>query len=302
MDKIFNIGLTGPNSFIGKNIVDQLIGIQGIKLFLFTSNSELVKTFHSNTISNLNYIPMDQYLVKKDLFPNNLDCFIHLAWSGTRGDQRNDKLLQSRNFDYSLDLLKILQEKNCKKFISFGSQAEYGTNNGIINEESPLNASTYYGHYKAKLSISLKDKFKIPFIWFRLFSAYGQNDYEHTLIMQLIKSIIALQKSIDLSHCTQNWNYIYSSDIVSILFDAIFNDHTIGFYNLASNDSRPLKSFVQEVKNVMRSNIVLNFGERSLNEPGVSFKPSIIKLLNEFKIEKFTIFSEGVKNILKNLK
>jgi nucleoside-diphosphate-sugar epimerase len=295
------VGITGANSFIGKNLINYLLK-KNFSLILFSRNISNLGHFKTNRFIQLVEIDMYSYENIGKHVPMNLDAFIHLAWDGTRGEIRNDEIIQKNNYLNSIKLFKALNEMKCKNIISFGSQAEYGEQDHYITEDSIPKPTTFYGKYKLALSNYLVSEFSQTYFWFRIFSAYGPLDYENTLIMRLIKGIKSNEKFIDLTSCEQNWNYIYIDDIVEVTYRAITSNSALkGVYNLASTDNRKLKDFVFEVKKITNSNIHLKFGSISSDYQIVSFKADVSKLIKNLKKPFFIDFKKGILSIYNSI-
>lgn len=152
-------------------------------------------------------------------------------------------------------------------FVESGSQAEYGTVIEKITEDTPCNPFSEYG--KAKLE-ALKQGFLfakqtgMKYLHLRIFSLFGENDHPWTLVMSCINKML-LNDPIDLSPCTQNWNFLYVKDavrqIVGLCNYAVNStefQHEI--FNIASKDTRVLMDFVKDMYSLTNSKSELNFG------------------------------------------
>lgn len=104
---------------------------------------------------------------------------------------------------------------------------------------------------------------------------------------------------MDLSPCTQNWNFIYVKDAVEIMSRlcsyAIDTDTFVHeVYNLGSNDTRQLKVFVEEMKQISQSDSILNYGA-NIPQNMVSLQPSMRKTLLASNFKDFHPFDEVIK-------
>lgn len=236
------------------------------------------------------------------------DVFIHLAWQGTVGGGRNNREIQEENKANAFTAMKVAKAIGCKLFVDSGSQAEYGTCTELITEETPCNPFSDYG--KAKLEVWQKGKqlceeIGLKYLHLRIFSMYGENDHPYTLVMSIIDKMLRNEPSIDLSSCTQMWNYVYCPDasqmIVGLCEHAVnapaFKAET---YNIASDDTRMLKVFVERIKQLTNSCSELNYGAIV---PGnlVSLNPGIEKALAVTGIN-FTPFDDVICRIITKMK
>ena len=149
-----------------------------------------------------------------------IDVFYHLAWEGVRVPYRDDAILQNKNYKCAIKAMKAAKKLGCDTFIGAGSQAEYGICIGKIDENYHAKPSTEYGKSKLKAYETLKVIAKennMKFIWTRIFSVYGVYDYEGTLVMSSLNKM-KKNESIQLTQCTQNWDFIYVEDVARIMY------------------------------------------------------------------------------------
>jgi nucleoside-diphosphate-sugar epimerase len=235
------------------------------------------------------------------------DVFIHLAWQGTVGGCRNNSEIQETNKANAYTAMRVASAIGCKVFVDSGSQAEYGTCTDLITEESPCHPFSDYG--KAKLEVWQKgrllcEELGLKYIHLRIFSMYGENDHPYTLVMSIIDKMLRNEPSIDLSSCTQMWNYVYCPDaskmIVGLCEHAIKNPlFNAEVYNIASDDTRVLKVFVERIKQLTNSSSKCNYG---VIVPAnlVTLNPSIEKALAVTNVS-FTSFDEVINRIISKL-
>lgn len=294
--------ITGASGFLGVDICKELLR-QGHQIkAVCRKESKGLDNLPKNErlsivwadLSHLNYIPSQV---------ENADVFIHLAWQGTVSGGRFNPDLQAENIQNAFTAMRVAKQVGCKLFVDAGSQAEYGTVTETITEETPCNPFSDYG--KAKLQVWNEGKdlcleLGLKYIHLRIFSVYGENDHPYTLVMSLIQKMLR-NEPMDLSPCTQNWNYIYSEDaaklVVGLCNHAISNkDFTAEVYNIASSDTRLLKEFVERMKELTHSTSILNYGAITPANY-VSLQPSMYKTLKASPIQ-FTHFDNVINKIV----
>lgn len=264
-------GIVRPNS---KN-KDKLSDLKGIKLIEidfdkinssdFNNISDYIKNSISSIIKN-----------KPDI------TFIHFAWGSTL--DRNNFKMQMLNVDYSLKVLEFAKLMRVKRFIFAGSQAEY--------------SDSAYGMAKAQFAESATKHLKnsdMKFIHLKIFSIYGKDDRETSLIKTLVKACKE-NKDFNLSSCNYKWNFLYINDFICIIYKIIDKDICSGDYDIASNDTRLLKDYCIEVKEVLNSRSTLNFGVRADSSEKFAI-PHINKLMSAIGNFSFTRFSDGILSI-----
>lgn len=295
-----NIIITGATSFIGINILKELKNNEYNIYAIIRPNS--INKDKLNEFANLKIIELDQREIENlKLYLKKVDICIHLAWEGTRVPERYDEDIQEQNYINSVKTFEAVTALGCDVFLGTGSQAEYGFINDIITEETETNPNTEYGKFKLKTCLELEKKAlenNVRFIWGRIFSVYGEGDYENTLIMSTLKNMKE-NKDINMTEGKQYWNYIYIKDLSKIIINLIFNKEAKGIFNLASNDTRPLKEYILDMKKALKSKSVINFGAIPYRQEGiVSIKPSISKLNNILKINSNSNFYSQFRRVI----
>lgn len=138
------------------------------------------------------------------------------------------------------------------------------------------------------------------YVHLRIFSLFGEHDHERSMIMQAIRKMIN-DEELNLSNCTQKWNYMYASDaakmIVELCVQYLKNVQLKSdVYNIASNDTRVLKEFVERIKILTKSNSQINYG--AYQTPVlVSLNPDIEKIQQIVNVS-FTPFDDVVQKII----
>ena len=302
MVKNKSIIVTGATSFIGAEIVKTLIKNNAKVFAVVRPNSSKLSKLEN--LENCEIIECDISNFKSINLPklNEYEALIHCAWNGTRVPERDDLNIQQQNF---IDLQNTFEkgvELKVKKFIGIGSQAEYGLVNSDITEDTDCNPNTPYGLNKLNSYKYIIDRAKelksIQAIWVRVFSIFGIGDYDKTLISTAIQSM-RMDAPLQLSHCTQNWNYTYVKDLARMFLELINYKGDQRLFNLTCSDNRPLKDYVLELKNLLHSNSELSFGSIPARSEGiVSFKPSNKLFLKEFPDFTFTPFNEAIDQMI----
>ena len=284
--------VTGATSFIGLELLDYLLSQQHQVVAVCRPNSQ-----------GLSKIPAGVEIVTEEMSDyGNLhreieraDVFVNLAWGGTGHDGRNVQDVQRENVINTIAAMFAADKMGCQVFVEAGSQAEYGTVLECITEETPCHPFSEYG--KAKLEVKerlfeLSEQLGIKYIHLRIFSLFGENDHPWTLVMSSIDKMLR-NEPVDLSPCTQNWNFLYVKDAVKQIIGLC--NHAMNskafqheVYNIASDDTRMLKRFVEEMYSLTGSASILNYG---------AVKPANVVSLNPdmTKTESATGFISGYR-------
>lgn len=188
-----------------------------------------------------------------------------------------------------------------KKIISFGSQAEYGTNIKFPNENSPAKPKTFYGKMKLK-KLKLLSKYckknKINFIWFRIFSSYGIKEKYNWLIPYLVKNLL-LKNTVSITAGEQVCDYIYIDDLISAIILSIKNKKMKGVYNLGSSKGIKIKTIVKLILKILK---IKKFDKIKFKRNRKKYIPELVANTNKIKklgwYPKISI-EKGLKKVIK---
>ncbi|OPJ57384.1 NAD-dependent epimerase/dehydratase family protein [Clostridium chromiireducens] len=294
--------ITGATSFIGIHLIKEYLKNDFNVIAIARPNSK-----------NLNRLPKSDFLTVIEIDMSEIekitekiklkkaDIFYHLAWNGTRLPYRNDAAIQEKNYYAAINAMKAAKLLGCDTFIGSGSQAEYGKCIGKISETHSLKPIDEYGKAKLKAYETLNQiaaENNIKFIWARIFSVYGIYDYEKTLVMSTFYKMMK-NENIQLTRCEQMWDFIYVEDLARAMYLLANTSCADGIYNIASGESRRLKEFLIDMKNVCKSKSKLQFGAIPYNnEMVMSFEALVDKLKQNTGWECNVKFKEGIKRIL----
>lgn len=191
------------------------------------------------------------------------DVFYHLAWAGTDAAQRADVMLQQRNLAAALDAVNLAARLGCRRFVGAGSQAEYGRRQGVIDEKTATAPETAYGVAKfaaGRLGQMYGAQLGLDFVWTRIFSVYGPNGADATMITYCIDSLLA-GETPKLTKCEQRWDYLYSADAGEALFAVGQSGAAGGCYNIGSGGARPLAEYVHILRDAVDPALALGIGQ-----------------------------------------
>lgn len=293
--------VTGATSFIGVHIIKEYLKNNCPVIALVRPNSKNLDRLPKNNLLTVIEIHMEEIetLIEK-IEINKIDIFYHLAWEGVRIPDRDDKILQNRNYTYAIKTMKVAIKLGCNTFIGAGSQAEYGKCVDKIDESYEAKPISEYGKAKLKTYETLRKMAKhnkIKFIWARIFSVYGIYDYKETMIMSTLAKM-KRNESIQLTSCIQSWDYIFVEDLACAMYLLANTSCMEGIYNIASGESRALKEFVIDMKDICKSNSELQFGAIPYgNEGAISFEPIVDKLKQNLGWSCKVNFKDGIKRI-----
>jgi nucleoside-diphosphate-sugar epimerase len=290
------IVITGATSFIGVHLINEWLRHDCDIYVIVRPNSTNISRLPVNSHIHVVELIMDDY----DQISSKVqeaDYFYHLAWEGARVPYRDDQKIQENNYMCSIKAMHAAHLMGCEFFMGSGSQAEYGKMGDSVTEQTKCVPNTEYGKYKLKTCVELEKlaaDYNMRFIWTRIFSIYGKYDYDKTLISSCLKKM-SLNESINLTECKQLWDFLYVGDAAKALVKFADTKCKSGIYNLASGDIRPLKDYINEMKEILHSESELNFGAVPYGDLGpIDLRPNIGKLKRELKWSPEIPFSNGI--------
>ena len=285
--------ITGAASFLGRHLVEYFLSKDEEVLALIRENArgkdELLKYEINNKFK---LIVLDMKDIEK--LDTDFDICIHLAWGGIGKVGRMDKAVQSENIDFAKRLMKVCKEKNAKRMLFAGSQAEYGQTLEDIqkvygkdfdikqiplqDENSSGSPKSEYGKAKLLLKTELKK--------------LGDN-----LISSCINNF---RENIDVhtGECLQSWNYIYIKDLCNAIY-LLSTKNLKGNYvfNIAGEDNKRLMDYVKDMKRILKSNSNIIVEKREAASEGTPFLNPSISVLREIGFKEAYGFEGGIKDM-----
>ncbi len=217
--------------------------------------------------------------------------FFHLAWTGGRDDFD----VQYRNVDIAVGAAEAAAALGCRRILFTGSQAEYGLQEKVTDEDTVPKPFSAYGAAKTAALYLTKRKAEqldLEWIWGRIFSLYGRYEPPGTMLQYLLRSLKEGQEPV-LSSCTQTWDYLDASDAARALRLLMERGRSGEIYNIASGDMRPLREFVEAVRRRAGAEVPVRYGSEEKG-PLVSLRPSVEKLRRDTLWEPSVPFPEGL--------
>lgn len=204
------------------------------------------------------------YQSLRDILPpdTNIGTVFHFAWEATSGPGRADVGLQLANVQASLELVKQAKALGARKFVFAASIMEYEVMQTCLSDR-PLAPSQAYcvGKLTAdKMCSLLAEELGLSYAAALISNVYGPGELSARF---LNTTLLKMQnnKRVPLSSCEQFYDFLYIDDAVAYLL-AIGNAETVGGeYYIGNSTQRPLKDFIEEMKEAIGSSSFLGYGE-----------------------------------------
>lgn len=257
--------ITGATSMLGVATAEECLknGVEKIYAVVRKSSPNLHRLPDDERIVKV-YCQMSDYKNLDSMINDTCNVFYHMAWDGTGTKRTASVIGQSDNIRITLESLRTAKQLGCTKFVATGSQAEYGLSNlEKLAPDSYANPCTAYGISKyaaGRLSMIEALKLDISCIWVRVFSVYGEYDKASSMISSSITRMLNGEK-VSFTAAEQMWDYLYSEDAGRALY--LIGEKVIGnhVYCLGSGIKRPLKEYIEIMRDRIDKAIPLGIGD-----------------------------------------
>ncbi len=302
--------VTGGTGFLGRHMI-QLLEEKGYEIYAIvrpgSRNMNLLPTGNRIHVVSCELDELEDCIEE---FPKQCDVFYHFAWGGVNREEIDSDAVHEENIRRSLCCVRAAQMLKCKAFVDAGSRIEYGRCEDMFSEELECHPLVAYGRAKIEFSRQAKELCKsgdMKFIHARIFSVYGSDDHPWSLIYTCVTKMLK-NEPIDLSQCLHSWNFMAVEDTADLLLtfyeqrDKIPAEDNYVF-NVATGDIRPLREFIESIRELTDSNSVLNFGAFAQGaESAMSIKPCMKKVERVFGWQPKISFEEGISRMITVLK
>lgn len=206
----------------------------------------------SNTAQLLSFIPVGEYAT-----------FIHFAWAGSAGPLRTDYRLQLQNALNTVECLKAAKSLGCSRFVCAGSIMEREVEAAVHTQGSRPGMGYIYGmgkHIAHCLCKSVAADIGIDLLWPMITNAYGAGELSPRFVNTTLRKIIN-QESLQFTAGTQNYDFVYVTDVARAFYAVAKNGHPFKEYIIGSGSARPLKEFILEMQQALAPDMIPQFGD-----------------------------------------
>lgn len=291
--------VTGPTGAVGSALCAHLLE-QGIAVYAVVRPSTR-RT--GNLPRGVKIVPCDLAELERlaGLIGEKADAFFHLAWAHTIGEGRNDMHAQIENIRCAVDAARAAAQLGCKVFVGAGSQAEYGRVEGMLTARTPCFPENGYGMAKlcaGQMTRAECAKLGVRHVWARILSVYGPHDGETTMISSVIGKLLRGEKPA-LTQGTQMWDYLYADDAARALCLLAQSGRDGGVYPLGSGQARPLREYIEILRDQIDPALPLGFGEIPYGDKQVMhLQADISELVRDTGFAPVTPFEEGARQTI----
>lgn len=295
---MYRVVVTGATSMLGAALIKECIKQNVEVLAIVRKGTSKLERLPQSGLLEVSACGMDQFACMESR-EKRYDVFYHFAWAGTSRENRDNPVLQEENIRCTLDAVELAARLGCRKFIGAGSQAEYGPRSGIVTADTKVSPQLAYGTAKyaaGQLSRKLCIQYGMVHIWGRIFSVYGTNDKEGTMLSYAIDRFIHGEKAY-FSSAAQMWDYLYEDDAGKIfyLLGKCIEDSRV--YCIADGKSRPLKEFIFEMREIFGDGAECKFASDT-GGVDAGLQPDTGSLFQDISFQPEVKFREGIRKMI----
>jgi len=260
--------IVGGAGFVGSALVKELLTRDVEVTVVVRPGFELAK---SERLAGLDIKLAECALSEISKLPEILtdagyDLWYQFAWEGLFNEPLMDYEIQISNIQYVMDAIVAAKKLGCSRFIGAGSLTQYE----LRTIEGQTNENDKHRVYKtAKLACeymgrSVASKEGIEFFWPLITNIFGEGEVSPRLVNSMIRNLLSGKRQ-SLSEANQIYDFIHISDAARAFADVGQKGVQNRVYVIGSGRAKPLKEFLCEMRDIVRADAELGFGEMTFN-------------------------------------
>lgn len=297
--------VTGANGFIGTSLCKEL-SKQGISVIAVVRNEEEnVSSIESLRGLRIVYADLSEFKNLHEVISDrDIDVLYHLAWVGSAGPLRGNAEVQFNNIKYTCDTVEACSKMNCKRFVFASSIMEYEIEAVMATDATP-GINTLYSSAKVSadyMARTIAGSLGIDYIRAVISNIYGPGELSPRLVNTSIRKLLSGE------HCAfsageQTYDFIYIDDAAKTFVAIGEKGISNRTYYIGSQNPRPLKEFLCELRDQVDPNIEIGLGEIPFNGVSLTYNEFNIHAVKEDTGFVPTVsFAEGIQKTIKWIK
>jgi len=296
--------VTGNQGYVGSVITEKLISqgfeVLGYDIGYFPQDFKLLK----NKVQTIKKDVRD--ITKKDI--DECNAIIHLAaLSNDPLGEIDSSLTNEINFLATIQLAKLAKEVGIERFVFSSSCSIYGSNEDIVNENSPMEPLTAYAKSKVdseKELLKLKDDRFCPTI-LRNATVYGISPSQRLdlVVNNLVGSAITTNKIHLMSDGTSWRPLLHVEDMASAFIHVLKSSKQMvsgAIFNVGKNEENyKVIEIAEKIKKII-PNTELEFSKHASKDKR-SYKVNFDKIKNELGFVPSWKLDDGIKQVYNTL-
>lgn len=297
--------VTGGSGFIGSHLVDLLVE-NGHEVVIIDnlSSGNISNIKHLESLSNVIFAEKDLNELDSGMaIFDNTDYVFHLAGLGDIVPSiENPRKYFVANYMGTLNLLRVIQDLNLKKFVYAASSSCYGLADVPTKETDPIDTKYPYAISKYQAEQLIMHWYQVYGLRansIRIFNAYGTRSRTTgaygAVIGTFLKQKLSGHPYTVVGDGNQKRDFIYVTDLVKAFFQAATNEEIIGeIFNIGNSNPRS----INELVSLLGGEIVYipkRPGEPDVTHADISKANDLLGWSPEISLE------DGIKIVLENI-
>ena len=289
--------VTGATGFVGKELVQELTD-NGIDVVAIVRNNKKIPEAWKN-MAKIQLLYGDLHKLEKiDISGiKDVEFFYHLGWFGTSGMERADIDGQLENVKSACEAVRLCEKCGCKTFVNAGSIMEYEVVKLMTSGNYVPGMSNIYSTAKLTadfMARTLANALHLKYINVIISNIYGAGEKSARFLNTTLRKMLK-NEPVPLTHGNQIYDFIYITDAVKMICAAGINGNSNESYYIGNSVQKPLKTFIEEMKESVRSESDLHFGAVPLTAPTLGYNEfDTAKVERELRISPSIDFREGI--------
>ncbi len=289
--------VTGASSMLGANLIRYLTG-NGIETAaLVRPKTKKMKNIPKNDLVKI--YECDAGNMSAFEPEGKFDAVFNFAWMGTMGAGRCDRAMQEKNVRNTMGALHLAERAGANVFVMCGSQAEYGTANVKLKEDTPLNPENEYAVAKALSAMLVRERCEktgMAHVHARVVSVYGLGDNEGTMVETAVRKMLANEET-QFTSGEQMWDYLNARDAARAFY-LMAEEKKSKTYVVGSGECRPIAEYIKIIAEETGYEREIGFGKIKPSPDTPRFLCADISELKKLGFEPRIEFREGIREII----
>lgn len=295
------IAITGATGFVGENLVNELLKRKHELLVYSRNLQKIPEEWIRNNSVRVIQCSLEELKSIETNDNYKSDVFLHFAWNGTAGEMRNDEKIQLSNIQFTCDAVRLAHKLKCKTFIYAGSIMEYEVVDLIQKKNKIPVLSTIYSTAKLAadfMARAIASSYNMDYISIIISNIYAEGEKSARFLNTIVRKMKKDEK-ISLTLGIQLYDFIHMEDAIKEI-SLVVEHGTAGNYYIGNDFVRPLRNFVEDIKDITSSDSELQFGAFPYDGAMLSYTEiEIGKIRKEFGFEPKISFKEGINRLNK---
>lgn len=256
-----NIAITGASGFIGQHLLRHYLedGSHVLAIVPDPENLDEFKKYSGLEVVKAGFEDFDKISTMTDT--RDIDIFYYLSWGGY-GKATNDYSAQIQNIKPICDAVNEASKMGCKRFLFSTSFSEF-----MISEHEELTHNggahcNVYGAAKQAARVmahATAAQKGVPFLCVAFANTFGVGDKSHRSTNLFVHRLLN-GDALDLTEGIHLYDWNYVEDTIAGLILAGEKGKVDSVYYIGSNNLRPLKDIVGEVRDIINPSVEIRLG------------------------------------------